>query len=243
MSTLSRILVPALSAACYHLHRNALPRRYPTSVKPEPLKKAATLSLSFLSAMTQEKKKAPLRVEQVKPEDYHKIAKIAIVWSRIAFEKFINEQGKSEGIFADSTRVSNDIALSLINPEKEEREVLICKDQENRIQGIAILRILEDQVYLSFLATHPHNIRSSLNPGESQVAGAGTALLQKVVERAKELGKNSIYLYNLPSAKQFYLKAGFQDIGVNGNMKMQKDLFPFLFSFSRSCRMEKWNWD
>ncbi len=119
--------------------------------------------------------------------------------------------------FYDSSVISHRISGRLDLKLPTDR-VFLCIDDENVMQSIAIVEndgpglFISDGRSLSikYLASHPNNIRHSVNSKEkSRVPGAGTALVHHIFQTCIKEGKDGVLLQPIDSSTGFYQKLGF----------------------------------
>ena len=155
--------------------------------------------------------------------DYPEVRKTALIWSKIAAQQ-INELpylSKERELFSDNWATLQGISWILETPGQYD-EFYVCTDKKKEPQGMLALKIEEDKIYIAYLATHPNNIRSSINEINSKRAkGAGSALLDWTEKLAYALDKTQVYLYASDSANPFFLKMGF----IKGQSQMPNYMF------------------
>ncbi len=167
--------------------------------------------MSISEIQNYENASTELRLVQVSDSFDDHVAKVASIWVRVALEKALVATEKREqeqfracakisSLIADSHNVSPNYGFSYV-----------CYDAKGQPQGIMILAIHSDQVEVARIVTNPNNIRSCVN--KNQVRGAGTCLLQEAEKLAMNEGKESVYLFPLDEANDFYEKNGFLQTG------------------------------
>ncbi len=161
-----------------------------------------------------------LCVEKI-TEPQETVAKIVSIWQRVAGNK-----GKQATILSEKSQFIDCLTVSsLILGTLQPLSAYICKDENANSQGMMMLQLKTDHVYIQYLVTNPINIRSSVNNGETKkVRGVGTCLLNKAEEIAVQEGKGSIQLHSFASAVPFYRKGGFSC--VDGDVGASDDEVP-----------------
>ena len=194
------------------------------------------LASDFLGTSTTPRLPTPvsqLRALKISIYDYPEAARIASTWERVAREKEREATRDTEKTqFRACANISSSVASSLEYPNYN-RSIYTCKDSEENDQGMMVINIERDRVYVALLVTNPINIRSDVNANETKkVNGAGTCLLNKAVEIATEEGKESVWLTPLNSAVGFYKRQGFVFDGWSMKKTIQKieDVSPFYFN-------------
>jgi len=154
-----------------------------------------------------------LFVTIAKPEDYDTLHKTAALWQKIADAKKATAPLKwpSTSLLWDSVYTNQRFQYLLGKELPPSAEVYVCKDSDQRIQGLCLAYLQEDGLEIETLATHPHNLASPLNNSEEHRAkGTGSALIAYAEQRAAEFGSARIYLSYTDSALHFYKKLGFE---------------------------------
>lgn len=98
--------------------------------------------------------------------------------------------------------------------QKYSEEIYTCKDAHEETQSIMILHIYSSHIYIAQIVTNPQNLISGqhrIAQDSVPIRGAGKSLIEKAIQRAIELEKNTICLDALPSAVGFYEKMGFEE--------------------------------
>ena len=110
------------------------------------------------------------------------------------------------------------------SPEILERcafdSILICRDQSTHTpQAFAMVKVLTGQesferfVFLQYLSGNPDNIEGVTNASSpSSIRGAGTKLIEFLVQRCLSEGFSGIYVEALPPAHAFFSKRGFKQL-------------------------------
>lgn len=163
----------------------------------------------------------PLHVVSAAQEEIPEVLKVATLWGDYAQNKAKQaEQNSQEQIhFLAAGGIYDCISLNLelnISRKKhkfsisENPEILLCKDSEERVQGIMEFFEKKREICISCLATHPNNLRLPLNEQEpNRVTGVGSLLLEEAKKIATERNKAEISLQPIPTSIQFYEKQGF----------------------------------
>ena len=161
--------------------------------------------------------KRELTVSEVSPnpEMLKKIGQVARYWQQLACEKKSKASGSSKEIFSDSATVSKLIAQCMERPKETTRiwnKIYICEDVALKgIQAIALVYASYFELKISHMATHPQNIRSSVNQMETtRVEGAARTLVNHLVTTVSS--DQQIYLESVKSAYPFYQKFGFETL-------------------------------
>lgn len=134
-------------------------------------------------------------------------------WCHIASGK--RAKAKEEGLedpFRNSITAIDGLRRSALTAQAPERAYgvldkhLVAIDSTNQIRAISYVDIGDGEI--TWLCSHPCNIRHPLNEGErEQVKGAGTCLVQRM---AQLVGDQKISVSAYPSAEPFYEKLGFE---------------------------------
>lgn len=148
-----------------------------------------------------------LRASLLDPIDT-RVQGIVAIWEKVALEKERLSQSREKEQFSDCVT-----ALTLISAGLRSKspffQMYICRDIHDQPMGF--MRVYDHNdaaLEVVALVTNPENIRSKLNV-ESRVAGAGSCLIEKVEEIAKERKKKFIQLDSLSNPEGFYHKKGF----------------------------------
>lgn len=198
------------------------------------------LTSDYLAMSTTSRPPTPvsqLQAVKISRYDYPEAERIAYTWERVAREKEgearrDTEKAQFRACANISNAVSNAVA-SCFEHSNYNRYIYTCKDSEGNDQGMMVINIEIDRVYVALLVTNPINIRSDVNANEiKKVNGAGTCLLNKAVEIATQEGKESVWLTPLQSAVGFYKRHGFVFDGWSMKKTIQKieDVSPFYFN-------------
>jgi GNAT superfamily N-acetyltransferase len=160
-----------------------------------------------------------LSVIPLRLQDRETIAKTAAIWAKTAREKASASWWNSseQRVFEDCAWIC-DVFHSKLQGSLGRSKIYICVDQNKTPWGLIEVTENPIRLHVDFLVTHPNNIRARVNEQEiEKVRGAGSLLLQKAEELARNLGKTSIDLTPLTSAIEFYQKNGFAQRN-NGTM-------------------------
>lgn len=146
------------------------------------------------------------------PENNFQIMKIMKAWETLANKKENQATTSLERIhFSNSFCVTGHI-IDTLKTNPTDIRIFTCHHQ-TRIHSIALTRELPDgSLYIDYLATHPFNIRSSLNLQETQIPYAGTALIHHLFKTCIEEKKTAIKLSCLKGSKGFYKKLQFKSL-------------------------------
>jgi GNAT superfamily N-acetyltransferase len=113
--------------------------------------------------------------------------------------------------------------------EDYDEQLVICEDEFENVQAMAIMDVNSDSIGLCALATHPNNIPAYVNAEVTdKVRGAGTAIISHLAKYCSDEGKRTILLSTYKSGRPFYEKMGFEDAGeqeFNDQWPMKKDLY------------------
>ncbi len=152
-----------------------------------------------------------LKSVKISPYYDDRALKVASIWEQVALKKAcLAEDSNEKEQFIACAHISLAIANSLAYPA-DYRSYYVCRDEKGQDQGMMVLEMKPNKVYVALLVTNPHNIRSKVNEDEpNKVKGAGTCLLQKAEELARNEGKESIVLHPVSTAITFYEKNGFE---------------------------------
>lgn len=164
--------------------------------------------------------KQHLTVEQWGIRRSKDIAKISGKWAVIASQKAAKTDGLAREVFSASEVVLADIqklATRVVEGKICDFDfALVCLDEERRWQAIALVscvrfsRTKHERFVIQHLATHPHNIRASINSQEvGRVSGAGSAIVKELASRCQKK-MQEIFVESLLQAIEFYTKLGFE---------------------------------
>jgi hypothetical protein len=173
-----------------------------------------------------------LYVERVDLKNCRKIQRIAEDWQIFAQRKIavVSDRLDAYSRLIASSNVARSISLQchLINNNPAiavewQKEIYVCKDTTDRVQGIAIVSKKLSDLSVDCVMTHPANIRCKANELEpNRVEGAGRVFCAFLESEALKQHVQSVYLTALPASRQFYLKFGFEE-GSEG--KLVKSFF------------------
>lgn len=161
----------------------------------------------------------PLYITKIDPQDRFKIGQIAVEWQRIAIKKWHETDMYDEKAawlqLRGNHQILGEIERYCTDKEQDHhasKELYVCKDMHQHIQGIAIIeRKLNEVVRGHLLATNPINIRCKANLSESKrVEGVGRTFIEFAQQEMASQGIAKITLNPINSAIFFYLKFGFQ---------------------------------
>ncbi len=147
-------------------------------------------------------------------ETYVKVAATARQWQQIIGEKLAGVPKPHPEIFCNLLEVAKSIQtfIGRAYDGLYGGSIYVCEDVAlKEIQTIAFVHndIFRSALNIDFIATHPRNVRSSLNETETtRVEGAGSALIQHLATELRDSGMG-ITLESYPSAIPFYEKLGF----------------------------------
>lgn len=151
-------------------------------------------------------------------------------WQTIIKNRFINTQktnpswGNSDSLETDDNLIEDSVIIQKYHYLKEKIEhdisaikvksknnyyLMILTDSEQRIQGVASVRIKTNLLFVNVLMTAPWNVPLySANAPEHKdlvVKGVGTTLMRQIYELAKINKKPTIELNPVPSSLSFYV--------------------------------------
>jgi N-acetylglutamate synthase-like GNAT family acetyltransferase len=176
-------------------------------------------------------------VEPVEETSFHPIGTKIRDWAQVARKK-MNQMYRTRPtiecidsseykVFESSARILSFIANSLEDFPlgKNFDTVYACQDASHELRGIMLTKkkilytrrgeALGNYLMVVYLATHPHNIRASVNKGEYQVTGCGTALISHIARECLKQKLSGIYLEPTQSAERFYEKLGFERLNTS----------------------------
>jgi|GEM_PF-5529347 hypothetical protein len=190
-----------------------------------------------------------LKVEQITGKNYPMAHKVAQEWLKTAEEKAMQagEDPEEGGSFTACHSVMKGIARTLQSPpendhffrvitpspealaldlvESYQTRIFICKDKNDRVQGMMKLCVENTQVCVSQMSTNPKNIRSWVNENESEkVEGAGSTLMRMAEKLTLDLERDELYLFALRESKPFYRKLNFAEKGNPSSPWMYKSV-------------------
>ena len=146
------------------------------------------------------------------------------IWEETAYSKRSEAQEEEAlDIFHDLTVVTNIFNTRKL-PVTKKHSYFVCKSEQfpKTIQAIAITQQKKSTLFLEALITNPHNVRSSVNEDEPEkTRGAGSALINHIVDRCLKKDLQKISLSYLTSSVPFYKAHGFTEISSN---KLEKDI-------------------
>lgn len=197
------------------------------------------ININYLCITNPSRINKELKVRKIKRNERLGILGVTDHWKSIADAKsyevgllFPNLIYRDKtNLYLDSSKICNDISLSLLPHRQENDEIYICySDEENspeKIEAIALVYKQWSSLYISLLASHPKNLLSPVNISvTNQVSGAATKLINHLKEVVcPELNVTTIRLESLQNAKSFYEKLGFKKYG-SGKNKMELTLDP-----------------
>lgn len=127
------------------------------------------------------------RVERVLSDHFQSVLKIVEAW------KGFSEKRSEELHFRDCLR-----ALVLVTPSNKDDEIYLCKHQS---EVLGLMKIVETDTALEIkaLVANPFHFR----------LGAGSSLLNKAEQIARERGKKEICLASSETGKSFYFRHGY----------------------------------
>ncbi len=160
----------------------------------------------------------------VEPLMQHKKTDILTILTTWESDAWRYQHGAREGaIYADASRIINALVISLSDDWETETEAtpgmktFVVKDVARRVQAIAMVEFSpcfsherESAIVLDLLVGNPANFSHPSIPVESQVRGAGTAIITYL----KSLGKK-VYVDPLEGAKKYYTRHGFSPSNVS----------------------------
>ncbi len=127
----------------------------------------------------------------------------------------------------ENSKKITQLIINNIIPNKDHFQVYLCKDAEDRTQGVAVTQKTKtmNNLALHCLLTHPHNLYSDRTEEKPpQIRGVGTALINHVFHSCLEKNLNGIVLSALSGTRSFYTKRQF--VSLNGKtafMAISKD--------------------
>ncbi len=185
-------------------------------------------NMSLLPIISNQPKSSKgLHVERVDLKNCRKIQRIAEDWQILAQRKIavVPDRLDAYSRLIASSIIARFISLEChfisSNPAMAsalQKEIYVCKDNTDRVQGIAIVSKKLSDLRVDYVMTHPANIRCKANELEpARVEGAGRAFCAFLESEALKQGVQSVYLTVLPASRQFYLKFGFEE-GSEGKL-------------------------
>jgi GNAT superfamily N-acetyltransferase len=152
-----------------------------------------------------------ITIEIASPQEYETIEKMAEEWEMIAAKKKQQARTPQEReLFSNSMTIAQLISEYFHIERRVKSEIYVCKDQKKALQGVCIVLIGKEDLYVELVATHPHQLRSSLHQAQ-RIHGIGTALMRYAETRAAVLACKTISLTSLDDgADGFFKKLGFR---------------------------------
>ena len=148
----------------------------------------------------------PLHIELVEPTDYPKIKQIASDWYYLASLKRMQTSPIDEKQAYDQLSSS-----AYINQQISELhndwfdDIYVCKDNQEKIHGIAVCCGRKSEIYCDYLATNPVNIRCNVNLTEiDRVEGVGKTFIKYGEEEFFKKRNMSLSGIPLNSSRSFF---------------------------------------
>ncbi len=150
-------------------------------------------------------------------EIFKEIGQTANEWKRIAGQKR-GFNVDAVQVFETLERVAEFIGDGMKNPDSTGtrwNKIYICEDVAlEEIQAIALVYVASRRLYISFIATHPRNVRSKVNLLEpTRVDGAASTIIYYLAATLPSHCKD-IYVAAAPSAKAFYQNVRFDELNI-----------------------------
>ena len=122
------------------------------------------------------------------------------------WEEIILTHNKRE-LFSNSLNIINFIQKITQNKFEdskrwEEYHILVYKDKEASVQGIAVF---SEELFLHFLISHPTRLIEREEKGSSEIKNVGSSLILKVLQQALRKNHSLTFLIQ-PNATLFYQK-------------------------------------
>lgn len=169
-------------------------------------------AVKTMSYLQDSSKIGELFISQVSSRERSRMIKTMRIWKRFAEDKSkINQDQRA--IFKTSSSVSASLALDFLEGNLVDQKIYVCKDLYGFFQGVLVLNEGIEELKVSYLLSHPRNIRAVENESEPyRVQRVGTALLDFAAQTCLDLHKDKMVLDGFDSCKSFYLKyARFQE--------------------------------
>jgi hypothetical protein len=154
------------------------------------------------------------------PSEYTVAARTMQAWANIARLQGNIASGEDKEHFASCEEIARGTAGMLSSMQSHD-ELFVCEDGFGRPQGYMVLNTSGQSVVVEMMFTHPHNIKSPLNP--SRIAGVGTKLMQEAEEIALD-GRwfNGVVLTSFTDALPFYEKLGYRPLNPRNSTQLFK---------------------
>lgn len=140
-----------------------------------------------------------------------KIKTIMGIWEKIADQRERTVPSSEKMCFFNSSEITSCIQDHL--EKKPSGNRIFTSWSQGNIQSIAIVDKADlEAITVDYLATHPHNIRSSYPFKEPQVLYAGTALMHHLFKICLKENRDGIQVSASLGSMGFYKKLGLQPI-------------------------------
>jgi hypothetical protein len=158
------------------------------------------------------------KVEKVSPDQFQKIANETVDWANSALRKFDKEKANGDpatyAILQESYEVIKCIQNELVNAQNGVHDnwdsVLVCRDENGKMQAIALYKEERRNNSLAYIATHPDNLRHECNNQVAdRVEGSGTCVMLALIKQAQE-NRKAIKLNAKRGGEAFFNKFGFK---------------------------------
>jgi hypothetical protein len=210
---------PTVKATTSRLVKPEVEEGTSSAAKPEVARVSSPLVVEI--------KKNKLQVEEIPPSGREEIKKIAKIWRSSALKKYkqchggelpkfkTTEEERALNTTAPSAPLRQCCSLTQLIDEalsgKEVEEtwdtVLVCRDQDQKVQAIALIDKKKNE--LAYLVTHPDNIRHEINENiTTRVEGTGIAIILYLAKEALQINK-PIRLIATQGVFPFYQKLHF----------------------------------
>jgi GNAT superfamily N-acetyltransferase len=161
------------------------------------------------------------------------LLKTVTLWGDSAQRKacLATKDSEEQILFSQAESIYNCISLDLTMYTASKKhfhkspllEIWLCKDSQGNLQGIMKISEKKYGIHVHYLATHPNNLRLSLNKQEpNRVFGVGSLLLSKAKQIAEERGKKEVDLQAISTSVEFYEKQGFTEEDSKKNWMVYK---------------------
>lgn len=190
------------------------PNPTPPTILPSPISPEDKLRLSGINQIETTLKGRTFKTQEIplNPENNFQITKIMQAWETIADKKAKQPTPPLERHLFSSSSCITGLITDDLKTDTTDLRVFTCYHQ-TIMHSIAVVREYPSRsLYIDYLATHPLNIRSSVNPQETQVPYAGTALMNHLFQTCVKEEKTGIGLYSFKNSKGFYKKLKFKSV-------------------------------
>ncbi|GEM_PF-3863991 len=154
------------------------------------------------------------------PSEYTAAARTMQAWANIARLQGNIASGQDKEHFASCEEIARGTAAMLSSMQSQD-ELYVCEDGFGRPQGYMVLNASGRSVVVEMMFTHPHNIKSPMNP--NRIAGVGTRLMQEAEEIALDgVRFNGVVLTPFTDAIPFYEKLGYRPLNPRHSTQLFK---------------------